>query len=242
MVPELTFGPFIAINLSNRKINSKSHNDALMAKAKTGNWDIPAAAGEDGLKGKTVVLFYSTPQQSSRFYVGTVKAHRIVGETEHKPPRSRYELTAKEGWELVAETLSNFSEFFAGFRMSANPTVVWMDAQIYDPEPERTADAENEEQPPVIGEATSSPRGGYVYVLKSAYGFKVGRTRNIPNRMRSFGVHLPIFYSIPFCVWFDDHINAETNYHRIFAEKHINGEWFDLSDADIDLIRSRNFS
>ena len=29
----------------------------------------------------------------------------------------------------------------------------------------------------VIGEPTTSPRGGYVYVLQSAYGYKVGRTR-----------------------------------------------------------------
>lgn len=44
MVPELTVGPFIAINLSNRKINSKSDNDTQMVANKTGNWDIPAAA------------------------------------------------------------------------------------------------------------------------------------------------------------------------------------------------------
>ncbi|WP_332853642.1 HNH endonuclease [Duganella sp. S19_KUP01_CR8] len=149
MFPELTHGPFLAINLSNRKSGSKNHNDNLMARDKTGNWDIPAAGRKDGLKGKTVVLFYSTPQQSSRVYVGTINAHRIAGKTEHKPPRNRYELTAKDGWELVAETSSNFSEFFAGFRMSANPTVVWMDAQNYVPEPDRAADAENYEPLPV---------------------------------------------------------------------------------------------
>ena len=54
----------------------------------------------------------------------------------------------------------------------------------------------------VIGEATSAPRGGYVYVLKSAYGYKIGRTRSMPDRMRTFGVQLPFLYT---CAWFDDH-------------------------------------
>lgn len=93
----------------------------------------------------------------------------------------------------------------------------------------------------VVGEPSSAARGGYVYVLQSAYGFKVGRTRNVPNRMRAFGVHLPILYTIPLCAWFDDHIEAESRYHRLFAEKRINGEWFALVDQDIELIRRRGF-
>ncbi|WP_062469502.1 GIY-YIG nuclease family protein [Variovorax boronicumulans] len=93
----------------------------------------------------------------------------------------------------------------------------------------------------IIGEPTQAARGGYVYVLKSAFGCKVGRTRNVPSRMRTFGVKLPIVYTIPLCAWFDDHIAAETAYHRLFGDKRINGEWFDLSDDDVGLIRSRSF-
>jgi hypothetical protein len=93
----------------------------------------------------------------------------------------------------------------------------------------------------VVGEPTAAPRGGYVYVLKSAYGYKVGRTKSMPNRMRAFGVKLPFLYTIPLCVWFDDHLEAEASYHRLFHDKHVNGEWFALQDTDIDLIRSRTF-
>lgn len=91
----------------------------------------------------------------------------------------------------------------------------------------------------LVGTPTDSPRGGYVYVLKSAYGFKVGRTKNIPHRMRTFAVKLPFFYSIEVCAWFDDHISAESSYHQMFANKRINGEWFDLSDDDVTLVRTR---
>lgn len=93
----------------------------------------------------------------------------------------------------------------------------------------------------VIGGPTDFPRSGVVYVLKSAYGYKVGRTRNVPARMRAFGVHLPFFYTILLCAWFDDCVVAESRYHDVFRSQRINGEWFDLTDDDIDLIRNRRF-
>ena len=91
----------------------------------------------------------------------------------------------------------------------------------------------------VIGEPTSGAKSGVVYVLKSAYGYKVGRTRNVPNRMRAFGVKLPFIYTIPLCAWFEDCHAAENRYHELFASKRINGEWFDLDDSDIESIRLR---
>lgn len=91
----------------------------------------------------------------------------------------------------------------------------------------------------VIGEPTTGTKAGVVYVLKSAYGYKVGRTRNVPARMRAFGVHLPIVYTIPLCAWFDDCHAAERRYHELFASKRINGEWFDLNENDMQQIRRR---
>lgn len=91
----------------------------------------------------------------------------------------------------------------------------------------------------IIGEPTIGINAGVVYVLKSAYGYKVGRTRNVPARMRAFGVHLPIVYTIPLCAWFDDCRVAEGRYHDMFASKRINGEWFDLNESDIQQIRLR---
>lgn len=91
----------------------------------------------------------------------------------------------------------------------------------------------------VIGQASTGVKAGVVYVLKSAYGYKVGRTRNIPSRMRAFGVKLPFIYTIPLCAWFDDCHEAERHYHRMFESKRINGEWFDLDDTDLQLIKRR---
>ncbi|MCQ4292083.1 GIY-YIG nuclease family protein [Pseudomonas stutzeri] len=91
----------------------------------------------------------------------------------------------------------------------------------------------------VVGNASSGAKAGVVYVLKSAYGYKVGRTKNVPDRMRAFGVKLPFMYTIPLCAWFDDCHEAEHRYHRIFECKRINGEWFDLDENDLQMIRLR---
>lgn len=93
----------------------------------------------------------------------------------------------------------------------------------------------------IVGSPAAAPtlRSGVVYVLKSAYGYKVGRTRDVPSRMRTFGVHLPFIYTIPLCAWFDHCHEAESRYHARFADKRINGEWFDLTEADIEQIRNR---
>lgn len=89
----------------------------------------------------------------------------------------------------------------------------------------------------VIGQPTAGAMAGVVYVLKSAYGYKIGRTRSVPDRMRAFGVQLPFVYTIPLCVWFNDCHAAERRYHDAFASKRINGEWFDLEEADIEILR-----
>lgn len=89
----------------------------------------------------------------------------------------------------------------------------------------------------VIGTPTEGPKAGVVYVLKSAYGYKVGRTNNVPSRMRAFGVQLPFAYSIPFCIWFEDCHEAERSFHRQFSNRHINGEWFDLGEDDLSSMR-----
>lgn len=91
----------------------------------------------------------------------------------------------------------------------------------------------------VIGEPCNGVKSGVVYVLKSAYGYKVGRTRSVPDRMRAFGVKLPFIYTIPLIAWFEDCHLAEHRYHQRFADKRINGEWFDLDEKDIELIRLR---
>lgn len=38
--------------------------------------------------------------------------------------------------------------------------------------------------------------------------------------------------------WFDDYSKAERDLHRLFQNKRMEGEWFDLGDTDLENIRT----
>mgnify|MGYP001599049725 CR=1 FL=1 len=83
------------------------------------------------------------------------------------------------------------------------------------------------------------PRNGYVYLLSSRTGeYKIGQTKNIGQRIYSINKQLPsgalLIHSIP-C---KDRIATEKLLHEKFSHRRINGEWFMLSDADVDSIKS----
>lgn len=74
-------------------------------------------------------------------------------------------------------------------------------------------------------------RPGYVYLVAGNDHFKIGRSKNLPARMSSFGLHLPfpvkLIHAIPAydCVW------AEAILHDVFSLYRVNGEWFKLDVA-----------
>ena len=86
--------------------------------------------------------------------------------------------------------------------------------------------------------STAYPTGGYVYVIRSRYGFKIGKTVNIRERTRLFAVKLPFPVSLEHCAWFDDYSVAERDLHSMFSSKRLEGEWFDLGEADLARIRT----
>lgn len=76
-------------------------------------------------------------------------------------------------------------------------------------------------------------RGGYVYVIKSPYGYKIGKTKNMKQRSQLFSVKLPFAIEVISFGWFEDYSAAESNYHRTYAQKRMEGEWFDLDERDL---------
>jgi hypothetical protein len=125
--PLLSIHRFYAINLSNHDEETRLFNDGLFSQQKTGRWDIKNEIVRAGLIDKHVVLFYSLPGQRSTLYLGKIKASDITGETDHKPPRNRYELEVYEPWKEIGETAVPFSTFFNGVRMNAAPTFIEVD-------------------------------------------------------------------------------------------------------------------
>lgn len=72
-------------------------------------------------------------------------------------------------------------------------------------------------------------RCGYVYIIKADTGhYKVGRSKNVPGRMKLFAVKLPFKFEIINYFLCDDMYLAEKELHQVLARYHVNGEWFNL--------------
>ncbi|WP_440962800.1 GIY-YIG nuclease family protein [Massilia sp. GER05] len=80
---------------------------------------------------------------------------------------------------------------------------------------------------------------GYIYVLSSEYGYKIGKTRHLHDRTRLFAVKLPFPFEVALTGWCAQYSRTERDLHREFAAKRLEGEWFELSDADLVTLRSR---
>lgn len=77
---------------------------------------------------------------------------------------------------------------------------------------------------------------GYIYMIKSEYGFKIGKSKNMKQRNKLYSIKMPFRFEYVFknkCV---DYHNLEVRLHTMFSEKHLNGEWFQLTDDDIDRV------
>lgn len=79
---------------------------------------------------------------------------------------------------------------------------------------------------------------GYVYLIKSPYGFKIGKTVNMKSRTRLFEVKLPFRIKVEHFAWFENYSDAERSQHDKFRSKRLEGEWFDLDEVDISYIKT----
>jgi len=92
---------------------------------------------------------------------------------------------------------------------------------------------------PAPQSVTSKDRGGFVYLLKSDTGYyKIGHTVNPDNRITTFGVLLPFEVEYDHLIQSPDMRRLESDLHRRYEDKRVNGEWFDLSVDDVAYIKS----
>ena len=89
-----------------------------------------------------------------------------------------------------------------------------------------------------IKTAKRSMRFGFVYLVKGTNGYyKIGRTLNIADRMKTFSVKLPFDVELEHTIESDDYIAAEKELHKRYAKRRVNGEWFALTEADVKRIK-----
>ena len=90
-----------------------------------------------------------------------------------------------------------------------------------------------------VGSGKPTGQPGFVYLLRSVTGFyKIGRTKNPKDRLRTFGVLLPFEVEYEHIIPTDDMGRAEMTLHDRYAQKRGNGEWFMLSEQDVIAIKA----
>ncbi|MGA3283856.1 MAG: GIY-YIG nuclease family protein [Verrucomicrobiota bacterium] len=77
----------------------------------------------------------------------------------------------------------------------------------------------------------------YIYLTKSDFGYKIGRTTNPDKRPLSVAGNMPIKLTVITVIEVPDSIEAERRIHGQFAEKRLRGEWFSLDEHDVGLIK-----
>lgn len=83
------------------------------------------------------------------------------------------------------------------------------------------------------------PKDGYVYLVQSPTGaYKIGRTMNPQNRLKTFHVKLPFEVDFVALIPTEDSWKLESELHGKFYKKRIRGEWFNLSPEDVEYIKS----
>lgn len=98
---------------------------------------------------------------------------------------------------------------------------------------------------PDVAEEPADPESkqtsGHVYMLKSGRHYKIGLTTNLDQRMGTLAIQLPERAKRVHVIATDDPVGIERYWHARFADRRANGEWFELTAADVAAFRRRKF-
>jgi hypothetical protein len=106
------------------------------------------------------------------------------------------------------------------------------------------AEDQDSEDDPATGPA-SSTKEGYVYMGLLKLGrerrYKIGKAILVERRTDQVSLQLPENLELVHSIKTDDAYGIEDYWHKRFATKNTNGEWFALSRQDVEVFKRRRF-
>lgn len=81
---------------------------------------------------------------------------------------------------------------------------------------------------------------GYVYLMAGNGYCKIGKSKDVQARHRQLGIKMPFPIQVEHYIQCADMHSVEEYWHHLFREKRLEGEWFNLTEDDISLFRSKH--
>ena len=163
----------------------------------------------------------------------------LVRELGHFPVSGDLRLKARNDSGFPSHTV--FDRFGSKKRLVAKVAEFCRERENFEDVLARCEAVAEEDKVQIDEEKGTVEQIGFVYLLKARNFYKIGRSNALGRRERELAIQLPEKANTVHVIRTDDPVGIEAYWHKRFESKRRNGEWFELSAADVKAFRRRKF-